>query len=631
MPPPTPAAITPALAARAPSPSLSPAVVSRLDRLLHPSRLAAGREELRRARVLAGTAALLLAAAYPAIGVTLLERPPAAVVAMLLAGLACYHAAPALLRYSAVALSVPAVVACAPILASFAFLALHHGGSGYVANPWNIAVGLFVTYFVGARAGLALSALLGVELVAAVALDRLGLARAAMPPATGWSGVVADVLGLVAIGAIGSLYALSREAAHRDLDEALTRVAGSEARVVTLVENTDDLIASFDADGRLVVANTAFREAARPRLGRPPVEGDEIDALLTGETAHRWRERIARTLGGEQVAVEESYATDGGGVHMEFRLSPIPRPGGGFAGFTLFARDITARKAAEAALRAMHQQLVDLSRQAGMAEVATGILHNVGNTLNSVNVAASLAVERLQRSRVPNLARVAAMLREHGDDLGAFVTDDPKGRLVPGYVAQLADALVAERDELQADLAGLLGNVDHIKSVVRLQQEHAAGGDFVEVVPVGELVAGALRLHDESFSRLGIELTTDCPDAPPLTIDRHKVLQILVNLLGNARHALIDSERPDKRLAIVVDLPTPERVRIRVIDNGVGIAPEDKARLFRQGFTTRRDGHGFGLHMSALNAASIGGTLACESDGRGRGATFTLEVPVRAG
>jgi two-component system, LuxR family, sensor kinase FixL len=70
------------------------------------------------------------------------------------------------------------------------------------------------------------------------------------------------------------------------------------------------------------------------------------------------------------------------------------------------------------------------------------------------------------------------------------------------------------------------------------------------------------------------------------------------------------------------------RLRITVADNGVGVAPESFSRLFTQGFTTKKEGHGFGLHSSALAAEEMGGTLTCVSEGPGRGAAFTLELPL---
>ena len=117
--------------------------------------------------------------------------------------------------------------------------------------------------------------------------------------------------------------------------------------------------------------------------------------------------------------------------------------------------------------------------------------------------------------------------------------------------------------------------------------------------------------------------------APLARVDKHKVLQILINLLRNAKYALDDANRPDKRITISIE-PAGEQVRIAVADNGIGIAPENLARIFGHGFTTRQDGHGFGLHSGANAATEMGASLSVQSAGLGHGATFTLDLPVAA-
>jgi two-component system, LuxR family, sensor kinase FixL len=161
-----------------------------------------------------------------------------------------------------------------------------------------------------------------------------------------------------------------------------------------------------------------------------------------------------------------------------------------------------------------------------------------------------------------------------------------------------------------------------------MQQKLARAAGVMEQVSVPQLIDEALRLHAVSFERLGIRIERDYTDVPPISVDRHKLLQILINLLSNARHALVDSQKEDKWMRLGV-WPAPDggRVILEVTDDGVGIAPEHLPRLFTQGFTTRKTGHGFGLHLSALAAAELKGRLTCASPGLGQGATFTLELP----
>jgi signal transduction histidine kinase len=274
----------------------------------------------------------------------------------------------------------------------------------------------------------------------------------------------------------------------------------------------------------------------------------------------------------------------------------------------------------------VHKQLLKTSRQAGMAEIATNVLHNVGNVLNSVNVSASLVVDSVKKSKAANLAKVVALLREHEADLGTFITSDAKGRQLPAYLAQLSEHLLADQKATVQELDSLCGNIGHIKEIVTMQQTYARVSGVKEIINLRELVEDGLRMNVGALGRHGVEVVREFEEVPLINVDKHKVLQVLVNLIRNAKHACQESERADKRLT--VRLANGEgRVKISVMDNGVGISPENLTRIFSHGFTTRKDGHGFGLHSGALAAKEMGGSLTIHSDGPGRGATFTLELP----
>lgn len=289
--------------------------------------------------------------------------------------------------------------------------------------------------------------------------------------------------------------------------------------------------------------------------------------------------------------------------------------------------EIVERERAEKQLTATQRRLVEASRAAGMAEVATGVLHNVGNALNSLNVSASLLRNRLTGSRSANLGRVAAMIGEHRADLARFFAEDERGRHIPAYLAELARHLDDERAELLKEMESLEHNVAHIRDIVTTQQAFARRPGMSEAVPPSELVKEALALVAPSFRHHGITVERDFAETPMVLADKHKVLQILVNLLQNAKHAL-EAVEAEKRVIRVSLAPKGEAsAAIRVQDRGVGIPAENLTRIFSHGFTTRKDGHGFGLHSGALAAKEMGGHLSATSDGPGRGATFTLELP----
>ena len=291
------------------------------------------------------------------------------------------------------------------------------------------------------------------------------------------------------------------------------------------------------------------------------------------------------------------------------------------------AQDITDRKEAELELERTHKQLLDASRFAGMAEVASNVLHNVGNVLTSVNISANLVSECVRDTKVAGLGRAAAMLKEREKDLADFLTTDERGRKLPAYLTQLAEHLQGNQKLALKELAALRDNIEHIKETVAMQQSYAKLCGVSEIVSINSLIEDSLRMNAAALTRHGVAVNREIDgNVPSISVDKHKVLQILVNLIRNAKYACDDVERSDKLITIRVNASGP-RVHIAVIDNGVGISPENMNRLFRHGFTTRKTGHGFGLHSGALAAKELGGSLTAHSDGLGSGATFTLELP----
>jgi signal transduction histidine kinase len=299
---------------------------------------------------------------------------------------------------------------------------------------------------------------------------------------------------------------------------------------------------------------------------------------------------------------------------------------------TVLRQEIDDRRRAESEREAMHRRLVEVSRQAGMSEVATGVLHNVGNVLNSVNVSAGVVTDKVRQSDAAGVAQIAAMLRDHADDLGSFLTRDERGRLIPTYLAELGAHLAGEQETLLGELQSLTKNVEHIKEIVAMQQTYAKVSSMVEAVRVEDVIEDAIRINSAGLQRHGMRLVREFAALPPATVDRTQMLQILVNLISNAKYAV--SDVPEGRRALTLRTRSAPhdhgRICIDVIDNGIGIAPENLTRIFSHGFTTRRDGHGFGLHSASLAAKAMGGDLQAISAGPGMGSQFTLELPLAA-
>ena len=278
-------------------------------------------------------------------------------------------------------------------------------------------------------------------------------------------------------------------------------------------------------------------------------------------------------------------------------------------------------------LDASRAAVVTAARSAGMSEIATGILHNVGNVLNSVCVSTGMIDEKLRQSRIGHLEKLAALLQEHQENLAQFVAEDPKGKQVVPFLTALTRQLADERGGLQTELSQLMEAVEHIRELVASQQAYAGRSTLLESADVGQQIESALRLSEKAQgAQVSVEIERDLAEMPRVPLDKHKLVEILVNLVQNARQSLTEA-RPEHPRIVVQSRLDDGLLTIRVVDNGVGIPEENLNRVFNHGFTTKANGHGFGLHASANAATELGGRLTVHSEGPGKGAEFTLTIP----
>jgi signal transduction histidine kinase len=510
-----------------------------------------------------------------------------------------------------------ALIVCSTIATAFVFTCITSTRPASASHAASMLLPAMSVYLMGARLGFILT--VPVALFVGLIHPIHFLARASEPLHAGnlWLVDICAALCMMIIWAVSWLHTAARNQAHAAREQALRTLRESERKLHSLVENTEDQVCSVDVEGRVIIVNSAMRRSYRERYGREPVPGEPFLAHAPASHQEGWKKNLQKAFSGQRVRLEDVHVRGDRTQVTDITYHPIFGEDGRPLGLNLFGRE-------------MHRSLLDVSRHAGMAEVATGLLHNVGNTLNSVNVSANLVTERLRNLRVSGLVRSAELLREHSEDLCTFLATDPRGRQLPAYLIALADQLTEEQQALLHEQRTLTEGIEHVKSIVSMQQEHARFAGMVELMSVTRLIDDALRLQSVSFTRHGIEVHREYADVPPILLDRHKLLQIILNLLSNARHALIDSGRPDKRITIRVAPASEDLLRIQVADNGLGIPAENMGRLFSQGFTTRKNGHGFGLHISALSAIEMAGSLTCESEGEGKGATFTVELPMQS-
>ncbi|WP_095981652.1 trifunctional serine/threonine-protein kinase/ATP-binding protein/sensor histidine kinase [Melittangium boletus] len=281
-------------------------------------------------------------------------------------------------------------------------------------------------------------------------------------------------------------------------------------------------------------------------------------------------------------------------------------------------------------LKEAQARLVDTAREVGMAEVASNVLHNVGNVLTSAVINVEMMRRHVGASRVSRLKQASGLLTEQRDTLADFLTRDPRGRLLPDYLTGLSDELIREQETLMSDVEAMSRSIEHIRAIVEVQQDYAKVSILAVECDLAQLIEDALRVQLASLTRHGIDITRELTVLPKVQVDKHKVLQILINLISNAKNAM--DVLPESARKLCVRLTAEGTwARIQVVDNGMGIAPEIRERLFVHGFTTREDGHGFGLHASVLAAKMLGGRLTLDSEGPGKGATATLELPLSPG
>ena len=290
-------------------------------------------------------------------------------------------------------------------------------------------------------------------------------------------------------------------------------------------------------------------------------------------------------------------------------------------------KEITEHKHTQTDLKKTQERLIETAHKAGMAEVAADVLHNVGNVLNSINVSTTLITKQIVNSEIKNLKKLADLINNHIGDLGTFFTEDTKGKHIPLYLTEVSKCLINEQADVVTRLRVLAKNVEHIKEIINTQQSYAKISAVEVPASVSQLIEDAIQINSAGLVRHGTRLIRQFDNLPGVRINKQKILQILVNLINNAKYAVSDNGKEEKEIVIRLYRQSMDRFRIEVSDNGVGISKENITKIFSHGFTTKANGHGFGLHSGALAAKEMGGSLTVRSDGPGHGATFIVELP----
>ncbi len=442
-----------------------------------------------------------------------------------------------------------------------------------------------------------------------------------------WSGKEpgTESVGFLPATSIGRNDGEGVEEAQDSLEIAREELASSTTYVNNILRSMADSLMVITADMAIGAANPALLELLgyqeEDLIGESP-------GMVFGEEFARGAIIEQLMLQGSVGGVESSFLTrEGQTIPVSVSGSIIQDEQGQFQGMVCVAQDISERKRMEEEKQKLHEQLLDTSRQLGMAEVASDVLHNVGNVLNSINVSIGVVSDIVAKSLVTDVKRISQLLEKHGDDLGSFFSTNPKGTQVAGFLKSLAEQLLEEQRLALSELHRLRENTAQAQHCVTAQQELAKPNELTESISLTELVEEAVSRHQALIEKSHISVMREFQDLPRVFLDKRQVLEVVADVIENACQAMETTEVRELILRIRQINGPPDSARIEVQDTGIGILQEDLTRIFGQGFTTKELGRGSSLHTGALVAKNLGGALKADSGGRGCGALFSLDLP----
>jgi len=291
--------------------------------------------------------------------------------------------------------------------------------------------------------------------------------------------------------------------------------------------------------------------------------------------------------------------------------------------------EVAERRRVERELVSANALTYAISHRAGMAEVANSVLHNVGNVLNSANVSALILYEQHKTTSLKDFPLAISLMTAHQNDLAQYLLQDPQGRQIPDYLKLLAEVWEAEYANAIKELEQLMLSMQHIKEIVARQQSLSGQGGLKVRMNLKDELRDAISFLAVQLKESEIEVALQVGDAVWWTGDRIKLTQIILNIVMNGQQAIMASvEKNIRKLQIQVSQSHDHTLRIDFTDNGIGMTEATLNGLFSYGFTTKENGHGLGLHASAVAAHEMGGTLTAHSDGMYLGSTFSLTLPI---
>ncbi|HEC18159.1 MAG TPA: PAS domain S-box protein [Gammaproteobacteria bacterium] len=422
---------------------------------------------------------------------------------------------------------------------------------------------------------------------------------------------------------------------EKRVEERTRELESSETKIRAILDNIGEGIIVIDEQGKIESMNPAaerifsFREADAIGLNAALLIAiSDDDGLSEREEYSDLTDGIFKSSDDRQPHECQGQRSDGSTFPLEFVVSTMNVDGKLLR--VCILRDVTARKETEASLAEAQNQLVDAAHKSGMADMATGVLHNIGNILNSVNLSGEEIQRTAKNSKIAGLLKANDLLLQHQDNMGEFLTQDARGKKLPDYYIKMGKVLNDEIDTIKQESQELIKKTTMMKEVINTQQAYAKTGFHSEQLNLPELIEDALKIQQASLKKWGVRLTKEYADTPPCTGQKSKLLQVITNLIKNAKEAMNDNDQFNRPKELVIETGTLNNhaAYLKVKDNGCGISPDQLNKIFNHGFTTKESGHGFGLHSSANAMTEMHGSLKVDSDGVQKGACFTVTIPI---
>ena len=408
----------------------------------------------------------------------------------------------------------------------------------------------------------------------------------------------------------------------RDLEKVYTEQLIEEKNYIeSIISAMNNMLIVTDKDLNIQSINPATVNALKYQ--EKELIGKSMRVIFADKSEY---EKLSRQVysEGNIKNIERIFVTkDGSKIPALFSFSSIISIHHKFKNFICVAQNISE-------IKEIQKQLFLLSHQAGMAEVAVSVLHNIGNVLNSVNVSIGMIRSTIQHNKLDNLQKIKKLIEDNSDEFNRFFVESSKGAILLKYIEELAGDWILQKEYFIKEVENLEKNFGHIKNIVARQQAFSHSRVIEEVMSIQDLLEDAISISiDEvNLTRLNIQLIRKYQPTPPVLMDKIKLTQILINIIQNAVDALQVTNIDNKEITFVLKQKSNDTLLIQIIDNGIGIEKDNLKRIFTYGFTTKLNGHGFGLHTSALAVKDLHGEISVFSEGAGKGAIFTLELPI---